>query len=291
MATADATALSSPRHGAVRRGLGAIFTRPGFRPGLVLFSLPLLGILLGALVLAPAGMDGAIRLTAPSWAHPFGTDNLGRDLFAHVLRGGQVSLAIGIAVAVLSTAIGLVLGLLAGFVRVVDAVLMRIMDGIMAIPGILLAIALMSVAGAGLVNVIVAITIADVPRVVRLVRAMVLSLREQTFVDAARIAGNRTGRIVFRHLLPMTLGPLAVQATFICTSAIITEAYLSFIGAGTPPDMPSWGNIIAENRIYFRGAPWSVLIPGCFIAATVLGINLMGDALRDALDPRVAKAI
>ncbi|MCB2054670.1 MAG: ABC transporter permease [Geminicoccaceae bacterium] len=287
----DPAGTVSRRRGGFVRSIRALAARPGFLPGFVLFSVPLLAIILGALFLERAPMDNAIRLAPPSLAHPFGADNLGRDLFGHVLRGGQISLVIGICVAVLSTSIGLVLGLIAGFVRVADAILMRIMDGLMAIPGILLAIALMSVAGSGLFNVIVAITVADVPRVVRLVRSMVLSLREQTFVDAARMAGNGTGRIVFRHLLPATLGPLAVQATFICTSAIITEAYLSFIGAGTPPDTPSWGNIIAEGRIYFRSAPWIVLIPGFLIAATVLGINLMGDALRDALDPKVAKAI
>lgn len=285
---------AGPRTGRLRRGrdiLGKWAARPGFLFGFLLFIAPVTAILLGWIFLDSGGMDSSIRLSPPSWEHPFGADNVGRDLFAHVLRGGRVSLFIGITVAILSTLIGLALGLLAGFIRVVDGIIMRIMDGLMAIPGILLAVALMSIAGSGLFNVIIAITVTDIPRVVRLVRSMVLSLREQLFVDSARMAGASTGRIVFRHLLPMTLGPVAVQATFICTSAIITEAYLSFIGAGTPPDLPSWGNIIAEGRIYFRSAPWIVLIPGFLIAATVLGINLMGDALRDALDPKVAKSL
>jgi peptide/nickel transport system permease protein len=266
-----------------------LWRRPGFVIGFILFVVPLFAVVIGSILLPPGGMDSSIRLTPPSWDHPFGADNVGRDLFGQVLRGGRISLLIGISVAALSTLIGLAIGLLAGFFRLADGAIMRVMDGLMAIPGILLAIALMSIAGAGVVNVIIAITISEVPRVVRLVRSMVLSLRDQIFVDAARVAGCRTQRIIFRHILPMTLGPLAVQATFICTSAIITEAYLSFIGAGTPPDLPSWGNIIAEGRIYFRNAPWIVLIPGGLIATTVLGINLMGDALRDVLDHRATQ--
>ena len=267
----------------------SLFSMPGFAFGFLLFIVPLALVLYAAVFMETAPMNAALRMRPPSTGMVFGTDNVGRDLFTRVLLGGQVSIIIGITVAICATAIGLVFGLLAGFVRAADAVVMRVMDGLMAIPGILLAIALMSVAGSSMTNVILAITLTDIPSVVRLSRSMVLSLRDQTFVDAARMAGVPARRIVLRHLLPMIGGPLAVQATFICTSAIIAEALLSFIGAGTPPDQPSWGNIIAEGRAYFRIAPWIVLIPGGFIAATVLGINLMGDALRDVLDPRVGR--
>ncbi|WP_439578978.1 ABC transporter permease [Elioraea sp.] len=236
-------------------------------------------------------MSAARRLMPPGSGLVFGADALGRDLLARVAEGGQTSLAIGVLVGVIAAAGGLVLGLIAGYLRLVDAVLMRVMDGLMAIPGILLAIAFMSIVGASIVNVVVALGLTSLPNVVRLVRAMVLSLREQPFVEAAIAAGNGTPRIIFRHLLPQTLGPLAVQATFICTSAIIAEAYLSFIGVGTPPEIPSWGNVIADGRTHFRLAPWIVLIPGAFVAATVLAINLIGDALRDALDPRGASQL
>lgn len=276
------TEAVSPLPGFLRMRLSA-----GFRLGLTLILAPLVLIVVGAILFDHGiALDGRARLLAPSLDHPFGTDNVGRDLFERVLLGGQISLAVGVAVSVLATTIGLFLGLIAGFLRPLDAVIMRVTDGLLAIPGLLLAIALVAVAGSSLGNVIFAITITSIPGVTRLVRSIVLSLRDQTFVDAARMAGNGTLRIVFRHLLPITLGPLVVQATFICTAAIITEAYLSFIGAGTPPDMASWGNIIAEGRNYFRIAPWIVLIPSAFIAVTVLGINLIGDALRDALDPR-----
>jgi len=195
----------------------------------------------------------------------------------------------GIAVAALSIAIGLAIGLVTGFIRWVDAIVMRVMDGLMSIPSVLLAIALMALTKASVGNVIFAITLAEVPRVVRLVRSLVLSLREQPFVEAAIAAGTRLPRILVRHILPNTVAPLLVQGTYICASAMITEAILSFIGAGTPPNIPSWGNIMAEARSLFQIAGYLILFPGIFLSLTVLAVNLLGDGMRDALDPRLAR--
>jgi peptide/nickel transport system permease protein len=216
---------------------------------------------------------------------------LGRDIYTRALYGARISLAVGVSVAVLSIAIGLFIGLCAGYVRALDAVLMRVMDGLMAIPGILLAIALVSLAGANLGTVIVAITIPEIPRVVRLVRAIVLSVREEPYVEAAVAAGTRLPLILLRHVLPNTIPPLIVQATYVCASAMITEAILSFLGAGTPPEIPSWGNIMAEGRTYFQLAPWIIFFPGAALALTVLAVNVLGDGLRDTLDPRIAKRL
>jgi peptide/nickel transport system permease protein len=200
-----------------------------------------------------------------------------------------VSLAVGLAVAVLATVIGLALGLVTGFVRWVDGILMRMMDGLMAIPGVLLAIALMALTTASLENVILAITITEVPRVVRLIRSLVLGLREEPYVDAAIASGTRTLLILIRHILPNTIAPLLVQGTYICASAMLTEAILSFLGAGTPPNIPSWGNIMAEGRSLFQIAGYLIFFPGLFLSLAVLSVNLLGDGLRDALDPRLAR--
>ena len=229
------------------------------------------------------------RLRFPSETYWFGTDAYGRDVYSRTLYGARVSLAVGLGVAVLSTVIGLAIGLVTGFSRLADAIIMRVMDGLMSIPPVLLAIALMALTKASLGNVVLAITIAEVPRVARLVRGVVLSLREQPFVEAAMAAGTGFFRTLWRHILPNTLAPVLVQATFICASAMITEAVLSFIGAGTPPQIPSWGNIMAEGRSYFQIRPYLIIFPGIFLSLTVLAVNLVGDGLRDALDPRLAR--
>jgi peptide/nickel transport system permease protein len=239
----------------------------------------------------PQEISPVKRLRAPNEDFWFGTDSIGRDIYSRVLYGTRVSLLVGFSVAVLSTAIGLVIGLVAGFNRYVDAVVMRIMDGLMSIPPILLAIALMALTKASIQNVILAITIAEVPRVSRLVRSLGLTLREQPFVEAARASGTRSWRILWRHILPNCIAPLIVQATYVCASAIIVEAILSFLGAGTPPTVPSWGNIIAEGRMLFLVAAYIILIPSIFLSITVLAINLLGDGLRDALDPRLARGL
>jgi peptide/nickel transport system permease protein len=210
-------------------------------------------------------------------------------LYSRVIYGGRISLIVGLSVAGLATLIGLAIGLVSGYLRAVDKVVMRVMDGMMAIPAIMLAIALIALSKASVVIVIVAVTLPEIPRVVRLVRSVVLTIREQTYIEAATAIGTSVPRIMWRHLLPNALPPLIVQATYICASAVLIEAALSFLGAGTPPEIPSWGNIMAEARPYFQLKPWMVLLPGLFLAVTVLAINLVGDGLRDMLDPRLAR--
>jgi peptide/nickel transport system permease protein len=234
----------------------------------------------------PQEMKPAERLQAPSGARWFGSDAFGRDVYTRTLYGARVSLVVGAAVAVLSLVIGTALGLVIGFYRRLDAIMMRITDGLMAIPAILLALALMALMKASVQNVIIALVIPEIPRVIRLVRASVLSLREQTMVEAARALGVGTPRILARYILPALTAPLLVQATYICASAILFEAYLSFLGAGTPPHIPSWGNIMAEGKTYVQLAFWIILFPGLFLALTVLAINLVGDGLRDLFDVR-----
>jgi peptide/nickel transport system permease protein len=237
----------------------------------------------------PQAVTPLNRLKPPSWDNWFGTDALGRDVYSRVMYGARVSLTVGVAVAILSTVIGMAIGLVTGFVRWLDPIVMRIMDGLMSIPSILLAIALMALTKASIENVILAITLAEVPRVVRLVRSLVLSLREQPYVEAAAASGTPLIKTLLRHILPNIAAPLLVQATYICASAMITEAILSFIGAGTPPNIPSWGNIMAESRSLFQIAGYLILFPSIFLSATVLAVNYLGDGLRDALDPRLSR--
>ncbi|BCX17834.1 MAG: ABC transporter permease [Geminicoccaceae bacterium] len=238
----------------------------------------------------PARINPRLRLRPPSAEHWFGTDHLGRDVFSRTLHGARVSLFVGFTVALASTLIGLAIGLVSGFLRRLDAVVMRIMDGLMAIPAILLAIAMISLSRSSIRTVIVAITIPEIPRVVRLVRSVVLTLREQLFVDAAISLGARLPRILAVHIMPNTLAPLVVQATYVCASAIIIEAILSFLGAGTPPDIPSWGNMMAEGRTYVLVGWWLLVFPGLFLSLVVLAVNLLGDGLRETLDPRLRRS-
>jgi peptide/nickel transport system permease protein len=234
----------------------------------------------------PQALHPVMRLRPPSAALWFGTDQYGRDIYSRTLYGGRVSLLVGATVGLASLVVGVAIGLVGGYDRRVDAVVMRVMDGLMAIPAILLALALMALMRASVQNVIMALTVPEIPRVVRLVRASVLSLREQTMVEAARAIGARTPRILLRYVLPALVAPLIVQGTYICASAILFEAYLSFLGAGTPPIIPSWGNIMAEGRAYVQRAFWIILFPGAFLAITVLAVNLVGDGLRDLLKVR-----
>ena len=237
----------------------------------------------------PLRINPIRRLRPPSELYWFGTDQFGRDVWSRVLYGTRVSLLVGAAVAVIATVIGLAIGLVAGYNRLVDSIVMRVMDGLMAIPAILLAIALMALTKSSVRNVIIAIAVAEIPRVTRLVRGVVLQVRENVYVQAAVAVGTPTPKILVRHILPNTLAPLIVQATYICAAAVITESALSFLGAGTPPDVPSWGSIMAEGRTFFQIAYWNILFPGIFLSLTVLAINLVGDGLRDLLDPRLAR--
>jgi peptide/nickel transport system permease protein len=255
----------------------------------ILICLALIAIFGPLFVVEPTSINPIMRLKPPSAEIFFGTDFLGRDIFSRVINGGRISLTVGIAVSLVSVGIGLVLGLLAGYIRLLDALIMRVMDGLMAIPGILLAIALISLSGASLTTVIIAIVIPEVPRVVRLFRAVVLTVREEAYVEAAIAAGTNLTNIMVRHILPNTIAPLIVQATYVCASAMLTESILGFLGAGVPPEIPSWGNIMSEGRTFFQICPWIIFFPGVALAITVMSVNIVGDGLRDTLDPRIAR--
>jgi peptide/nickel transport system permease protein len=257
--------------------------------GVLMLVLVSIGLLAGLIAGDPLKLNPIRRLRPPSANFWFGTDQFGRDVFSRTIYGTRVSLIVGLSVAAASTVVGLAIGLLCGFYKALDGIVMRIMDGIMAIPSILLAVALITLTRPGLAVVIVAIVIPEVPRVVRLVRSVVLSLRAQPFIEAAIAGGTRPLKLIALHILPNTVAPLIVQATYICASAILTEAALSFLGVGVPPEIPSWGNIIAQGRTFFLIAPWSILIPGVFLAIMVLAVNMLGDGLRDRLDPRLAR--
>lgn len=237
----------------------------------------------------PLAMNPMMRLKPPSDEYLLGTDNYGRDLFSRMILGGRISLLIGLLAAAASIGVGVIIGLIAGFFRTADAIIMRMMDALMAMPSILIAIALVALNGPSIGSVIIAITIPEIPRVVRLVRSVILTAREEPYVEAALALGSSTPKILFRHLLPNTMAPLIVQGTYIIASAILTEAILSFLGAGISTEIPTWGNIMAEGRQFFRIKPSIVLWPGLLLTLCVLSINLLGDAARDTLDPRLKK--
>jgi peptide/nickel transport system permease protein len=283
-------AVAPSRAGPGARAWRLVRRHPTMIAGFVVLGAMLLAALLAPWIAGdPYSMKPVQRFKPPSDTLWFGTDNLGRDVYARTIYGARVSLAVGLAVALIAVSIGLVIGLLAGFFRPVEAVVMRLMDGLMAIPAILLAIALVSLFKGSVAIVIVAIVIPEVPRVARLVRSVVLTTREQPYVEAAIASGSRLSKILWRHILPSTFPPLIVQATYICASAILIEAGLSFLGAGTPPEIPTWGNMIASSRSYLARAPWTVFCPGLALALVVLAVNLVGDGLRDRLDPRIAR--
>jgi peptide/nickel transport system permease protein len=274
-----------------RRGLGEFVRRnPTIAAGgAILAFMTAVALLAPWIAGDPIFFNPIDRLRPPSAEFWFGTDNLGRDVYARTVYGARISLIVGLLVAAAAMALGLVIGLVSGFFRRLDGVVMRIMDGIMAIPAILLAIALVALTKASVEIVIVAIAIPEIPRVVRLVRSVVLTVREQPYVDAAIATGTRTARILFRHILPNTVAPLIVQATYIIASAVIIEAALSFLGAGVPPEIPTWGNMIADARLFLQIAPWPIFFPGLCLAILVLAVNILGDGLRDRLDPRIAR--
>lgn len=276
----------------------AFLQHSAFRNPSVVIGGSILLLLLATALLAPfltehdpLQIAPRFRLRMPSDEFLMGTDMLGRDVWTRVMYGGRVSLLVSVCVAVIAISIGLTIGLVAGYIRWLDGIVMRMMDGLMAIPGILLAIALVSLSGTSLLTVIVAIVIPEIPRVARLVRGVVLSIREEPYVEAAVGLGTPTIKILIKHILPNTIAPLIVQGTYICASAILIESILSFLGAGLPTDIPTWGNIIAEGRAVFQRAPWIILFPGGFLACTILAVNILGDGLRDTLDPRMKKRL
>jgi peptide/nickel transport system permease protein len=247
----------------------------------------------GSRDLLPGKMGEITTLEGDSLQHKFimGSDSFGRDIYSRVIYGTRVSLIVGILTALVALAFGIALGLTAGYLRWLDGILMRVMDGVMAIPAILIAIALVALWGASLPTVIVAIAVPEIPRVTRLVRSLVLTIREEPYVEAAIALGTPTLKIMFGHILPNTIAPLIVQGTFICANGILIEAILSFLGVGLPPDIPTWGNIMAEGRVQFIEFPHNVFFPGVFLAVTVLAVNILGDGLRDTLDPKMAKRV
>jgi peptide/nickel transport system permease protein len=284
--------VALPRPVAARRGLPRWVRLLGRRRA-TLIGLALVGVVVVIGLLSPvlAGdplrIDVARRLTAPSAGHWFGTDDVGRDVWSRVVYGARLSLLVGVAVVALSFALGLGCGLTAGYYRRLDNVVMRVMDGLMAFPAIILAIALMASLGPSVLNVVVAIGVVYAPRVARIVRGSVLVIRETAYVEAARALGASDVTVIARHVLPNCLSPVIVQASFVFAAAVLTEAALSFLGVGVPPYVPSWGNILAEGRLYLQQAPWLVLYPGAAIMLTIFGLNLLGDGLRDLLDPRL----
>ena len=272
-----------------RPKLGFLTSTPIIAVATVLLGLIVLITILAPLLAPhdPLLLAPAQRLKPSTALHWLGTDGYGRDVLSRIIYGGRISLIIGIGAAIFSIGIGLLIGLVSGFFKWVDAVMMRVMDGLMAIPSILLAIAVVSLSGASLMTVLIAITIPEIPRVARLVRSVVLSAREEPYVEAAISVGSSLPKIMWRHLMPNTIAPLIVQGTYVCASAILTEAILSFLGAGINPETPTWGNIMAEGRAYFQIKPSLIFWPGLLLSIAILSINLIGDAARDALDPRM----
>lgn len=240
---------------------------------------------------SPLSVDPINRLSPPMPGHPFGTDNFGRDVYARTLYGARTSLLAGFGVAIVALLGGIVFGLLAGYYRRLDTVLMRIMDAVMAFPGIILAIGIVAARGPSLTNVIIALGFIFIPRVARVVRSIVLAVREYQFVEAARTLGASDVRILLRHVFPNAWSVVAIQGTFIFAEGVLGEATLSFLGVGPPPEFPSWGNILGEARLYIREAPWLMFLPGFALTLTVLSLNLIGDAVRDALDPRSRRRV
>lgn len=279
----------SPLAAALRHGLSSV-------P--VALSLAALALICAAALLAPVlwtsdpiAINPAARLRPISPEHWLGTDAFGRDVYSRVVYGARISLLVGLGVTFTAVFLGMIIGIVAGYFRALDSVIMRFMDGIMAIPGILLAIALVTLSGASVLTVIVAISVPEIPRVVRLVRSVILGVRSEPYVEAAVALGTPAFHLLMRHMVPNTIPPLIVQGTFIFASAMLAEAAMSFLGVGLPPETPSWGNVMAEGRAYFQLLPGLILYAGILLALTVLAINILGDALRDALDPRMAKRL
>ncbi len=291
MATVDQPIARGRSRGVIQGPVYALRRNPNMMLGAVILALVMVIAVFSPLLTRtdPSKLSPFERLESPRASHWFGTDHLGRDVFDRTLVGSRISLLVGFSVGIITSVAGLAIGLVAGYYRRVDDVIMRFMDGLMAFPSLLLALALISLLGASVVNVILVICVVDTPRMVRVVRGAVLTLREQQFVEAANAIGTPAWRVLLRHIAPNTFAPVMVQATFIFALAIIVEANLSFLGAGVPPSIPSWGNIMGEGRTYLQIAVWVTFFPGLFLSFSVLSINLVGDGLRDTLDPRFSR--
>jgi len=276
--------------GIVKQLIGTLRSGPALVAFVVLCIVALAALIAPVLgTTDPVAIDPGTRLRGVSSEHWLGTDAYGRDIYSRVVYGARVSLIVGAGATTMSILLGLLFGVVAGYFRTADAIIMRVMDGIMAIPSILLAIALVSLTGGSILTVLVAITIPEVPRVVRLVRSVILSVRTEPYVEAAVSLGSRVPTLLVRHMIPNTMAPLIVQGTYVFAAAILTEATLSFLGAGLPPEIPSWGNMMSEGRMYFQLLPGLILYPGIALAATLLSVNVLGDVVRDVLDPKMAK--
>lgn len=282
----EALATAPPAH---RRRL--ILREPTAVAGVLLLAVLTAAALFAPLIAGydPAAVEPANRLQPPSAEHWFGTDNLGRDVFARVVHGGRASLGVGAAVVLAAVGAGALVGLVTGYYRSADAILMRFVDGLMAFPGLVLAIALIGVLGPGVETVVIALSLVYAPRVARVVRGSALVVKDQAMVEAARQMGAPGRYIVARHIAPHCLSPIIVQASFIFSYAVLGEAALSFLGVGVPPSIPTWGNVLTEARTYLQEAWWMAIFPGLFIVAGVLALNLVGDALRDFFDPKLRR--
>ncbi|WP_426956102.1 ABC transporter permease [Muricoccus radiodurans] len=281
------------RPGDAQGTLSRLLAHPSMRAGLLLFTLVVLAAVLATWIAPhdPLRNNFRARFTAPNDTYWLGTDRFGRDILSRTLYGARVSLRIGLSVALSTALIGGAIGALAGFARRLDGPLMRVMDALMAFPAVLLAIALAAALGPSELNVVLALTIAYAPRTARVMRAGVMVVREFPFVEGAQAIGASATRVLLRHVIPNALAPLVVQQTYVFALAILAEAVLSFLGVGPPPPTPTLGGIVSEGRDYIQEAPWISIVPGIAIALTVLGLNLMGDGLRDALDPRLRQAV
>ncbi|MER5173247.1 MULTISPECIES: ABC transporter permease [Thioclava] len=273
--------------------IGGIFSSwPARISGAVLLIIVLMSVF-APLITAhdPIQLDPSVRLQPPSGDHILGTDSYGRDMFSRIVYGSRISLLVGAGTVVISILFGMLIGVLTGYFKWVDAILSRVMDGLMAIPGVLLAVALVAISGGTLTTVLIAISIPEIPRVARMVRGVIMGVRNEPYVEAASVLGTSMGKMVWRHMLPNTVAPLLVQGTYIFAAAIMTESILSFLGAGVPPEIPSWGNMMADGRKFFLLKPELIFFPGVMVSLTVLSVNMLGDVLRDQLDPRMAKRL